>query len=88
MNPHPDDLATLDCTWSELMAEYWGEGSCPYRWFERQRLLVINLSFLVQVWPCEIRLSDLPEVALRVARVWYPEAKRVRVSFGEDWGEG
>ncbi len=76
--------------WGVAENPYYFEGSKPYHWYAKQKLLVINKNFLDQVWMMgtdePLSLENLERAAYLVAELGYPEVKTVRISFSEDWG--
>ena len=76
--------------WGVVMSDYWAERSVPYKWYEKQKLLVMNYNFLNGVWRMgtaePLDADNLERAAKLVARMRFPAARKVRISFGEDWG--
>ncbi len=77
--------------WSEVMVDWYYDApyEVPFHFYKKQKLLVIDFSFLRQI--CNIDPTDsvpvesLGQMALEAARMRFPETKTVRISFGETW---
>jgi len=68
-----------------VMIDYYHDGYCPFRWYPRQKLVVLTLNFIGQVWRIgsdePLTIDNLERVALTVAKLRFEEAKQVRVCF-------
>ena len=75
--------------WYEEMGDHAREASCPFKWYERQKLLVVNVSFVRAVWgigtdePLEI--DNLERAAYLVGRFAFPQLKEVRLCFSQNF---
>jgi hypothetical protein len=78
--------------WSVALTDY-VEGidipAAPFHYYDTQGLLVINITFLGEVWSVgtdePLIVANLKRAALTVARLRFPETKKVRISFNEFW---
>lgn len=86
---HGDYHSSSD--WAECMDGYLAEGSieAPYWFYEKEKLLVISINFLTNVWEMgatePLTLENLERAAFKVARLRFPETRKVRIAFGETW---
>lgn len=77
------------CHWYMEMGDHAREESCPFKWYERQKLLVVNASFVRNVWrlgtdePLEI--DNLERAAYTVGRLAFPQLKEVRLCFDRNF---
>lgn len=78
--PHVSD-------WGVCLNGYMQEEVRPFKWYAKQKLLVIKKNFLWSVWEMgttePLTLDNLDRAALHVARLGFPDAKKVRVAFDE-----
>ena len=78
--------------WSAVLTDY-VEGidvpEAPFHYYDTQGLLVVNIIFLYQVWVMgtdePLTVANLKRAGLTVARLRFPETKKVRISFSEFW---
>ena len=68
-----------------VMIDYYYDRCCPFRWYPRQKLVVLTLGFIRQVWRIgsdePLTIDNLERAALTVAKLRFKEAKQVRVCF-------
>ena len=72
-----------------VLSDYWPEGEVPYHYYAGQKLLVINVIFVGQVWRMgttePLTIDNLQRAAELVGRLHFHDLKKVRVSFSEFW---
>jgi hypothetical protein len=75
--------------WNLEMGEYAREASCPFKWYERQKLLVVNVSFVRAVWMIgtdePLGIENLERASYVVGRFAFPQLKEVRLSFSQNF---
>jgi hypothetical protein len=75
--------------WGVVLSDYWAEGEVPYHYYEKEKLLVVNVIFVSQVWRMgttePLTLDNLQRAAGLVGRLHFKDLKKVRISFSEFW---
>lgn len=75
--------------WAACLCDYFQEEFNSYRWYPKQKLLVINQTLLSDIWYTgtnePLTYENLKRAAFRVARLRFPDVKNVRISFSEDF---
>ena len=75
--------------WGVVLSDYWSEGEVPYHYYEKEKLLVVNVIFVSQVWRMgttePLTLDNLQRAAGLVGRLHFKDLKKVRISFSEFW---
>ena len=75
--------------WNMEMGEHAREASCPFKWYERQKLLVVNVTFVRAVWEIgtdePLEIDNLERAAYTVGRFAFPQLKEVRLSFSRNF---
>lgn len=75
--------------WRVALIDYCHEELAPYRYYEKQKLLVINVDLVSQIWGMgtsePLTLNNLQRAAELVGRLRFEDLERVRISFSEFW---
>jgi hypothetical protein len=72
-----------------VLIDYLQEGETPFHYFEKQKLLVINVNFVSQVWAIgttePLTIDNIQKAAEVVGRLRFEGLEKVRISFSEFW---
>ena len=75
--------------WGVVLTGYWAERRVPYHYYEKQKLLVVNVIFVSQVWEMgttePLTIDNLQRAAELVGRLHFKDLEKVRISFSEFW---